>query len=93
MDLDPALNLALDPDPTPNLTPFFSDFKDAKNKFSLHFFLLLTRRHTILSPKKLNCLLKFCVKILFGKHYFSLLNIFMRKKKDPVPEPDPDPHF
>ncbi len=28
---------------------------------------------------------KFCVKILFCKHYFSLLNTFMRKKKDPDP--------
>ena len=30
---------------------------------------------------KLNILLKFCVKILFRKHYFSPLNTFMRKKK------------
>jgi hypothetical protein len=28
-------------------------------------------------------LLKFCVKILFCKHYFSLLNAFMRKGKNP----------
>ncbi len=27
-------------------------------------------------------------KILFGKHYFSLLNTFMGKGKDPA---DPDP--
>jgi hypothetical protein len=33
-------------------------------------------------------LLKF-VKILFCRHYFSLLNIFMRKGKDPEPDPDP----
>ncbi len=26
-------------------------------------------------------------KILFGKHYFSLLNTFMRKGKDPDPDP------
>ncbi len=41
-------------------------------------------------------LLKFCVKILFCNHYFSQLNTFMRKGKDPDPDPyllliDPDP--
>ncbi len=30
-------------------------------------------------------LIKFCVKILFCKHYSSLLNTFMRKEKDPDP--------
>ncbi len=29
--------------------------------------------------------------MLFCRHYFSLLNIFMRKGKDQ--EPDPDPHL
>jgi hypothetical protein len=28
----------LDPDPTPNTTPFFNDFKDAKNYFFSIFF-------------------------------------------------------
>ncbi len=37
----------------------------------------------------------FCVKILFCKHYFSPLNTFMIKGKDPNPDPylwliDPD---
>jgi len=32
-------------------------------------------------------LLNFCVKILFCKHYFSPLNTFMRKGKDPDPDP------
>ncbi len=40
---------------------------------------------------KFNCLLKFCVKILFCKHYVSPLNTFMRKGKDPDPELDPYP--
>ncbi len=31
-DLDPHLSL-MDPDPTPNLTPFFGDTKDEKKKF------------------------------------------------------------
>jgi hypothetical protein len=35
--------------------------------------------------KKFDFLLKFCVKILFGKHYFSPLNTFVRKGKDPDP--------
>jgi hypothetical protein len=40
--------------------------------------------------------LKFCGKILFCKHYFSPLNTFMRKGKDPDPylcliDPEPDP--
>jgi hypothetical protein len=42
-----------------------------------------------LQSKKSYFLLKFCVKILFCRHYFSLLNTFMRKGKDPVPDPDP----
>ncbi len=32
-------------------------------------------------------------KILFGKHYYSLLNTFMRKGKDPAPDPDPQHWF
>jgi hypothetical protein len=36
-------------------------------------------------------LLKFGVKILFCKHYFSPLNTFMRKGKDPEPDLDPGP--
>ncbi len=36
MDPDPAQ----DPNPTPDLTPFFSDFEDAKTNFFSHFFLI-----------------------------------------------------
>ncbi len=39
-------------------------------------------------------MLKFCIKILFCKHYLSPLNTFMRKGKDPDPYlllMDPDP--
>ncbi len=35
-------------------------------------------------------MLKFWVKILFCKHYFSPLNTFMSKGKDPDPEQDPE---
>jgi hypothetical protein len=38
---------------------------------------------TSLQSKKLNFLLKLCVKILFCRHYFNPLNTFMRKGKDP----------
>ncbi len=80
----------MDPDPapvfTPDSTPFFSDFKAAKINFfsSYSFYNLLTG--TLSSVlKKLNLLLKFCVKIIFCKHYFSPLNTFMRKGKEPDP--------
>ncbi len=50
------------------------------------------------SGSGLNFLLKFCIKILWCRHYFSPLNTFMRKGKDPDPDPyiwlmdlEPDP--
>ncbi len=52
------------------------------------------RGHIIFSLKNVIFLLKLCVKILFYKHYFSPLNTFMRKGKDPylwLMDPDPDP--
>jgi hypothetical protein len=52
-----------DPDSTPDPTPFFIDFKDEK-KF--HIFFLPQAYH-------------FVLKILFCRHYFSPLKIFMRK--------------
>jgi hypothetical protein len=64
------------PDPAPDPTPFFNDFKDAKK----NFLLTCPQAHHIQS-KKLNFLLKFCVKILFCRHYFSPLNTFMRKRE------------
>jgi hypothetical protein len=50
----------MDPDPTPDPTPFFIDFKDAKNIFFLHIFFLITcpQAHHIQS-KKINFVLKF----------------------------------
>ncbi len=60
----------------------------------LHVFLITCTQAHSLESKKLNFLLKFGVQILFSRHYFTLLNTFMRKGKDPEPdpEPDPDPH-
>ncbi len=80
MDPDPVL----DPDPTPDPTFFFIDFKDATKKIIFtHFFLIICPQVHHLQSKKCNFLLKFCVKlkVLFCRHYFSLLNTFMRKGK------------
>jgi hypothetical protein len=67
----------MDPDPTPDPTPFFSDLKDGKKSFFfICFSYKLTRRHIIFSLKNFAC-----------KHYFSPLNNFMRKEKDPDPDP------
>jgi hypothetical protein len=59
-----------------------------------YFFLITCPQAHHLQSKKFNFLLKFCVKILFSRHYF---NTFMRKGKDPDPdlesEPDPYPYI
>jgi hypothetical protein len=76
---DPYLRLL---GPAADPTPFFCDFKDAKK---INFiFVLKTYSHIIFSLINL-FLAKFCVEILFCKHYFRLLNTFMRKRKDPDP--------
>ncbi len=59
-----------------------------KNFLSYSFLTTYPKAH-YLHPSNFNFLLKFCVKILFGKHYFSPLNSDMRKGKDPKPDPDP----
>jgi hypothetical protein len=74
---------------------FLSDFKDAKKIFfsSYYFFITCLQAHHLQS-KKFNFLLKFCLKMLFCRHYFSPLNTFMRKVKGPDPYlwlMDPDP--
>ncbi len=67
----------MDPDPTPDPTPFFRDFKDAKKIiFSPYYFLITYQLSSVLKIKFFAKLLK----ILFCKHYF-------RKGKDPEPEP------
>jgi hypothetical protein len=59
-----------DQDPTPDPTPFFSDFKDAKDYFFPIFFYYNLPTGTLSSVLKFIFWLKFCVKILFCKHYF-----------------------
>jgi hypothetical protein len=81
MDPDPSPDLAQDPTPDP--TPFFIDFKDAKKNFI--FFLTCPQAHHLHS-KKLIFWIKFCVKILICRHYFSSLHTLMRKKKDTEPD-------
>ncbi len=73
---------------------FLHYFKDAKKKFFCTFFLITCPQVHHLQSKKCDFLLKVCVKMLFCRHYFSPLNTFMRKEKDPDPHlllMDPDP--
>ncbi len=64
-----------------------------KKYFFIHIFLIIYPQAHYLQSYKFNLFLKFCVKILFCKHYFSPLNTFMRKGKDRDPDlwlMDPD---
>jgi hypothetical protein len=49
-----------------------------QKKILSYFFITYPQAHHLQS-KKFICLLKFCVKILFCRHYFSPLNTFKRK--------------
>jgi hypothetical protein len=66
-------------------TPFFIDVKDAKKIFFSYFFLITCSQAHHLQSEIKKILLKFCVKILFCRHYFSPLKTFMRQGKDPDP--------
>jgi hypothetical protein len=90
MDPDPVPDPARDPDPTPNPTSLFIDFKNAKQKKFHIFFSQLAHRYIIFSQNNFYFFLKLCVTMFFCRYYFSPLNTFMRKGKDPDPEPDPD---
>ncbi len=70
------------------LTNGSDSFLQGRKKFFFFIFLLITcpQAHHLQS-KKFNFLQKFCVKILFCRHYFSPLNTFMSKRKNPVPDP------
>ncbi len=80
--VDPYLWLT-DPDQTPDPTPFFATLRMQKKIFFLITYPLAHYLHSLIYCLKDN----FCVKILFCKHYFSPLNTFMRKGKDPHPDP------
>jgi hypothetical protein len=62
-----------------------------KKKYFFAFFLITCPQVHHLQTKTCNFLLKFCVNILFCRHYVSPLNTFMRKGKIPEPDPDPQP--
>ena len=81
MDPDPAPA----PDPTPDPTYFSIDFKDAKGNIFFILFLIICHQAHHLQSKNFYLLLKFSVKILFCRHFFSPLNTSMRKGKDPDP--------
>ncbi len=84
-----------DPDPHQNVTDPQHCFKDS-NFISSYLFLISYLQAHYLQSWKFNFLLKFGVtlQVLFCKHYFSPLNTFLRKGKDPDPYlwlMDPDP--
>ncbi len=81
----------------PDPTPFFIDFKMQKKYLYIYIFFFITspQAHHIQS-EKIIFLLKFCIKILFCRRYFSPLNTFLRIGKDTEPpqkHADPDPHY
>ncbi len=74
----------------------YFDFKNARQNICFHIFLMTCPHANHLHFKKFNFLLQFCVQIIFCMNYFSPLNTFMRKGKDPDPyfwliDPDPGP--
>ncbi len=73
-----------DPDPTSDPTPFFTALRKQKKSY---FFLINYPQAHYLQFYKFNSLLKLCVKIIFCKHYFILLDIFMCQGKNPDPDP------
>ena len=80
----------MDPDASLDPNPVFSDFKDVKKIIFSYFFLINypQAHYRYLQSQKFNFLLTFCFKILFCKHYFSPLNTFMSKGKNPDPDVD-----
>jgi hypothetical protein len=77
----------MDLDPTPDSTPFFIDFKDAKRNifFSTFFFLITCPKAHHLQSKKFYFLLKFCVKIFFVDIISVRSTHFLSKGNMPIP--------
>jgi hypothetical protein len=69
----------------PYPTPFFIDFQNTKK--NSYFFLSRYACGQVISQRKLNFLLKFCVNFYFAGTLFSQLDTFMEKGKDPEPDP------
>ncbi len=72
----------MDPDPTTEPTPFFSDFKDGKNFLLKHFFSL-NNMHTGTSSSvlEINFLLKFCVKNIVLQALFQSAQHIYEKRE------------
>jgi hypothetical protein len=70
----------------------FSDFKYAKKIF-FKFFSYHLPTGKLSSILKFSFFAKILCKNFVLNHYFSPLNTFMRKGKDPDQEPEPDPNF
>jgi hypothetical protein len=56
----------MDPDPTPDPTSFFTDFKNAKKYLFSYFFLLTCLQAHHLQSKKFNFLLNFLLQFCFA---------------------------
>jgi hypothetical protein len=69
------------------LTPLGSHYRlpvpSRIQKKYIFFFLITCPQAHHLQSKKFNLFLQFSVKMLYCRHYFSPLNTFMRKRKDP----------
>jgi hypothetical protein len=73
----------MDPDPTPDPTPFFTDFKDAKFFFPYFFCNLPAGTLSLFSLKNLIFAEIFVLKFYFA----SIISVpFMRKGKDAEPD-------
>jgi hypothetical protein len=79
----------MDPDPTPDPTPFFSDFEDSKKIFFFpYFFYYNLPAGTLSSFLKIKLFAKNFVLNFISQVLFHSAQHLLRKGKDP----DPDPH-
>jgi hypothetical protein len=70
-----------DPDPTPDLNPFFSDFKDVKKYFFYKYFVLITYPQAHHFRLKINFLLKiFCEIYIFQAFFHSAQHIYEKRE-------------
>jgi hypothetical protein len=68
-----------DPDPNPDPTPFFSDFKDAKNVFFAYFFTTYPQAHYLQSQNLFFCeYWNFILQALFQ----SVLHVHLCEKRE-----------
>ncbi len=80
----------MDPDPTSDPTPFFSDFKDSKkNYFGPYFFLITYPQAHYLQSSKFNFMLKFCQNFILQALFQSAQHIFEKIRKNPELDQDP----